>query len=422
MSLLSGKQVRKVFGHFSPFQESGELKPETERVSILAANAQVPLDVMSRAFTTAASDGSGSPLLVQMSFTALKAAGGGDPASGAALARAILEAHAEQSGARLVGMTLDHFRVPAFPARARGVGAAAPREGGDGRQRRLDERLARARIDDAAAAASGLPGCAVDRETVEQYIGYMTSAQYAEFKRSFLEAVRCGKPAWGMIDTERLPPVLDFAVTRDVIDAVRQCPGNDDIVLEAEFGATGSSGDAIPYVRLVGRELEEFARSVAAFVAYTGADAIAYPIGMEHAARRGETHEPDIERLVAVHREVARATGRYVPFAQHGGTGAARLARGLVGKNNVATKFVVVAANYLADYVRANEGDIRAGVKSACGARMFDGMVRALVEVTIGKLKECGSYGRAPELTFVLAEEARAPSYKGTGDSEEGVE
>ncbi|MGE5541664.1 MAG: class II fructose-bisphosphate aldolase [Bacillota bacterium] len=397
MGVLSGSQMRTICRRFYPFEDSGELKPEKDRVTILAANAFQPLDVMCRAYVMAASRGGGSPILIQMSFSALKTAGSGDMAAGAAFAGRMIDGLVSQYPAGFVGMTLDHFRVPAFPA--------PPEEGSAGGG--LDRRLARARIDDAVEAARGLPGCAVTGEAVEEYVRYMTSPQYASFRRSFTAVVQAASPAWGMIDTEKLPPVLDFAVTRDIVDSVRRDLGNRDIILEAEFGATGCSGDEIPYVRLEGERLGEFARAVAAFVGYTGADAIAYPIGMEHAAKLGETHEPDIARLIAVHREVMRSAGRYVPFAQHGGTGAARLALGLVGKNNVATRFLVAGANHLADHVHSNIDGIRTGVKSACGPAIFEGMVEVLAEAAIGKLKECNSYGRGPEIARMLGMETQ---------------
>lgn len=392
MGILSGDQMRTIIGHFSPFDDSGELKPEKDRVTILAANAFPPLDVMCMAYVRAASMGDGSPILIQLSISALKSLGQGDVVAAAAFSRAVIDSLATQHGAGHVGMTLDHFKVPSFPPPA-GDGAAV---------NGLDRRVAVARIDDAVEAARGLAGCAVTRDSVDEYVRYMTSPRYASFKRSFLGAVRAASPAWGMIDTEKLPPVLDFAVTRDVVDSVRHDLGNRDIILEAEFGATGSSGDEIPYARLTGEPLREFAGAVATFIGYTGADAIAYPIGMEHAAKLGETHEPDVDRLIAVHREVMRTTGRYVPFAQHGGTGAANLALGLVGKNNVATRFLVVGANHLADHVRDNVDAIRKGVKSACGLRVFEGMVEAITEAAVAKLRECNSYGRGAEVARLL--------------------
>ena len=72
------------------------------------------------------------------------------------------------------------------------------------------------------------------------------------------------------------------------------------------------------YRRLSGEELEGLAHEVARFVRYTGAGGI-YPIGMEHAAPSAVRHEPDSDSWKWSDRS---ETGRYVPFAQHGGTGA----------------------------------------------------------------------------------------------------
>jgi fructose/tagatose bisphosphate aldolase len=201
-----------------------------------------------------------------------------------------------------------------------------------------------------------------------------------------------------MIDTEHLPPALVFAVTRDITDAIRQELGNDDILIEAEFGATGQSGAGEGYRALRGQELEVFASQISAFLTYTGADGIAYPIGMQHAAPSGETHPPDVERLETVHRTVIQKTGRYVPFAQHGGTGAAFIARGLVGKHNVNTAFLVAMASSLAEHVEANREGIRKGKKSAAGTGMYLKAVEAVQQKAIDQLEETGTYGMASRL------------------------
>jgi len=114
---------------------------------------------------------------------------------------------------------------------------------------------------------------------------------------------------------------------------------------------------------------------------------------MRHGAKRGERHEPDIEKLQVVQKAIMARTGRYVPFAQHGGTGASYVARGLVGKHNVNTHFLVAGANYLAGYSHANYGAIREGDKKVCGTALFSGMIGCLVQETVEKLKETGSYG-----------------------------
>ncbi|NPV69406.1 MAG: hypothetical protein HPY55_02015 [Firmicutes bacterium] len=439
MSLLSGREVMAICRHFSPFSESGELKPENERATLLAANLVPPVDVISRGFVMAAAQGDQSPMLVQLSYSAINMAGG-NPGSvkplagvsvsiddhlvaGARIIRNVLDETAEQYGARFMGITLDHFRVPKFEevlgtagaACIAGRGARAANAGSE-----LDIALARARIDDAVRAAGGVRGGPLGRATVEDCLRYLSSDQYAAFRQDFLAVVNEVRPAWGMIDTETLPPALTFAVTRDISDELRHVLGNTDMILEAEYGATGQSGDESEYERLAGTDLDRYARDIAAFVEYSGAEAIAYPAGMVHASKTHEKHEPDVDRLIAVHREVMRKTGRYVPYAQHGGTGAAFLPRGLVGKNNIATRFMVVGMNYLADYCEANVDGIREGSKSACNPGVFGRMSLAIAEAAVEKLKECGSFGRGPEVARALAaagfgEPRRAPASKRGG-------
>jgi fructose/tagatose bisphosphate aldolase len=400
--LLGGDELRDVFKIFCPFDGSGRLLPEQERRTVLAANANMPVEIFGRALVMAASAGDGSPLIVQLSHTALRSVGGSDDTirpvqraarlpysnpltSGAILASSLIDEFTEHYGAQCVAISLDHFKVPSFqpglPSRATG------------------RKVARARIDEASdAMPSVLRGDARPaKELVEQYVDYLCSEEYAAFKRDFLAVVRAISPAWGMIDTERLPPLLDFAVTREVSEAVREDLGNTSMMLEAEYGATGQSGKALPYAPLLGSDLERFAEEVAAFVAYTDADGIAYPIGMEHAAKTAESHEPDVRRLEVVQSRIYHKTGRYVPFAQHGGTGAARLAKGLVGKNNINTRFLVVAAASFAEWVAAHREGIMEGEKKSSGTDMYAGAIRRIAEECVAKLEETGAFGESPD-------------------------
>jgi fructose/tagatose bisphosphate aldolase len=393
-----------VFQALCPFDAGGRLREEPLRSTLLAANANIPLEVQARAFAMAAADGQGSPMIIQVSHTAMRIAGGHPedfPTPGAvrhqragmagprgiALARLMIEHYVDDYGARLVAMSLDHFKVPPL--------AGAP-PGADP----LGRRLAQARLEDALDAMAPVFGedARPSSKALEGYVDYMTSPPYNDFRREFLAAVGAASPAWGMIDTEHLPPALVFAVTRDITDAIRQELGNDDILIEAEFGATGQSGAGEGYRALRGQELEVFASQISAFLAYTGADGIAYPIGMQHAAPSGETHPPDVERLETVHRTVIQKTGRYVPFAQHGGTGAAFIARGLVGKHNVNTAFLVAMASSLAEHVEANREGIRKGKKSAAGTGMYLKAVEAVRQKAIDQLEETGTYGMASRL------------------------
>jgi len=395
--LLDATTLRQVFAWQNPFRqgpaasEAGGKGEAAEAVSILAANANFPVEIEVRAFCRSAADWPGSPLIVQISHNALKVIGSreGSPAvSGARLSRFVIEHTLEESGARYVASALDHFKVPAYPG-----------DSGEGSSRAV--RVARAGVDDAYEAARGVVGTVSDRD-LEAYVVYLSSPAYADFKREFADVLGALAPAWAMIDTERLPAVLDFALTRDVVDFTRRGLGYGEMMLEVEYGATGVAGQDRDYEAARGEALTRFAEEVACFVAYTGADGIAYPIGMEHGAPTGEKHEPDVERLASVQRRILQVTGRYVPFAQHGGTGAARVARGLVGKNNVNTGFLVAAANVIADRALADVDRIRAGVKEACGTGLYTAAVEAVRETTVEKLKEAGTFGVAPEIDAFL--------------------
>lgn len=395
--LLSGYQLRQLFEQLRPFDRRLRLRPDASLRTVLAANANFPLEVQARGFLAAAAEGGQSPLIVQLSYNALRASGGGGGTSrrpaaevlvdGAELAGQLLGSLVRLYGCGLVALSLDHFRVPSFPA---GTGEAA----------RPRLAVARALVEDAAAFMAAEGGLEKpSREEAAEYAGYLISWEYLAFLEEFCRVVATIRPAWAMIDTERLPPVLNAAVTREVTSAIRQVLGDREVMVEAEYGATGTSGDA-GYQRLEGGRLEHFAAQVASFVAYTGADAIAYPIGMAHAALSGESHEPDRATLETVQRAIIRRTGRYVPFAQHGGTGAASLARGLVAKNNVNTGFLVAAANAVATYTGEHREGIRRGEKSAAGASLYLAAVEAVRRETVRRLQEAGTWQAGPLLKF----------------------
>lgn len=137
--LLGGRELAGVFDRLNPFSVDGQLKPEGERRTLLAPNANLPLEVQQRAFAMAAAAGKGSPLLVQMSHSSLGYIGG-DPeslgldagrAQGAAnpldfasrVSRLMLEQYAQDYGATHLAISLDHFKVPPpEPARHPGAG------------------------------------------------------------------------------------------------------------------------------------------------------------------------------------------------------------------------------------------------------------------------------------------------------------
>lgn len=411
MHFLTGRQLKRCFGRFCPFEKDGSLKSQEDRVTILASNLNPPVDVEGRAFVMAAAQGEQSPMIVQIAYNSMSLSGGRashfkppegvtrqtlpHPTSdGAKLSVEVLEHLVNQYGAKYVAVSLDHFNVPKFDLT---IFSSEPAK------RSLESELAEARIKGAIDFMESTFGkTQVDDKTFRAYVGYLSSPAYIEFKRNFVNVVAAISPAWGMIDTEELPPVLDFVVTREMSDSVKKEFGNEDVMLEAEFGATGRRGEKVEYDVLRGKGVEDFADQVAAFVKYTGAEGISYPIGMVHAAKIGERYEPDIERLEAVQRKLFLETGDYIPFAQHGGTGAAKVVRGLIGKNNINTKYLVAGANAVADHYESNKEAVRAGDKKACGTDIYVLMVRAIFDATVEKLKETASYQRGPELASVM--------------------
>ena len=409
--LLTGRQLKACFKTFCPFEKDGTLRPEEERPTILASNINPPVDLEGRAFIMAAAQGEQSPMMIQISYNSMNISGGKEthfkppngvsrqpkpyPASdGAEMQVEVLEHLVNQYGAKYVAVSLDHFNVPKFDETSFSSQPV---------KKSLQSELAEARIKDAVDFMEPVFGkVELDEKTIRAYVNYLSSSEYLGFKMDFVNVVAAISPAWGMIDTEKLPPVLDFVVTREISDAIKKELGNEDIVLEAEFGATASSGKELEYAELRGKALESFANQVVSFVKYTGAEGIAYPIGMAHAAKIAETHEPDMVRLEEVQRKLFIETGDYVPFAQHGGTGAARVALGLVGKDNINTKYLVAGANIIADHVETNLKAIKAGDKKVCGTVIHDLMVMAVYNATIDKLKETGSYQKGPILSSVI--------------------
>jgi fructose/tagatose bisphosphate aldolase len=410
-NLLTGRQLKACFKTFCPFEHDGTLKAEEERVTILASNLNPPADLEGRSFAMAAAQGEQSPMIIQISYNSMNLSGGKEnqlkpPAGvtrqplpytasdGAELQVEVLKHLVSQYGAKYVAISLDHFNVPKFNEESL---SHQPLKKG------LMSELAEARIKDAIDYMEPIFGkVKLEEKMLRAYVNFLTSPDYLEFKRDFVNVVVAVTPAWGMIDTEKLPPVLDFVVTREISDAIKKELGNQDIALEAEFGATGQSGEELGYTKLKGKALEAFADQVVAFIKYTGAEGIAYPIGMAHAAKIAEKHEPDVVRLETVQRKLFLETGDYIPFAQHGGTGAARVVRGLVGKDNINTNYLVVGANAFADHYEANAKGFRAGDKKACGTVIYNLMVQAVYEATIAKLKETGCYQKGPKLSSII--------------------
>jgi len=416
MPLRTGRELKKVFQELCPFEPDGKLKPEEERVTLLASNANIPIEIQMTAFVQAAVVGEGSPHIVQISqncsmttghhpkrtafLDGVKRADASRPIPvGAARAKRVLEEFVEDFGAKLVFASLDHFTAPPFDP-----DLYSTHQGSGG----LDLAVAKARIEEAIEVMKPFYGKEVDisKELYQTYVNYLCSDAVGDYKKDFLGAVDLAKPAWSMIDTGELPPVLNFALSKELATCVRKDLDNQDTMIEAEISATGVSGKGGGYEKLTGERLENYKDRVVAFVKFVGAEGVSYDIGMKHAAKKGEKHEPDVERLEVVQRGLFMELGEYIPFAQHGGTGAAKVIRGLVGKNNINTQYLVDGANYFADYYEKNKEAIRAGSKSACGRNIYINMVIPQAERAVNKMKEAGSFGLAPRLLKVLNEKA----------------
>ena len=405
----TGSELTALFAKMSPFNPDLSLKAEEDRQTILAANANFPFEIQIGAYAAAASSKGGSPIIVQFSGGALTVAGRGLRSAGELASSGLSRHDVLRLGTRLavnvantylemyrppfVALGLDHFAVPDLNKVLFAEGSreqpVPPCPSSDEIRRSLKDASS-------SAAAWGVPEPTAEDMAVWET--YLCSPQYRDAVEGFLISIREMKPAWAMIDTEELPPVLNFAITKEVCELAKK--EDPDIVIEAEYGATGQAGDHTGYTKLRGDKLTAFAREVAGFVKYTGARGISYPIGMEHAAPSGEKHDPDILRLEVVQREILTTVGTYVPFAQHGGTGASKVAKGLVGKNNVNTHFLVTGARSLATYVATNGEGIAYGKKSVCGPSMYVSSGRAIAEACTEKIKECGTYGYLSEIPF----------------------
>lgn len=386
-----------------------KLKPEDQQRTILAANSNNWWE--SRAFIQAAAQGDQSPIIVQFSYNSNRKIGG-DPdtvfvpedveysanpvVNGAKANVDWMEMEADAWGADYVAISLDHFKVPKFNPGTEYKAAATPFDYAD---------LVADTIDFLNDKGLESITAEVDDDTFAEYVGYLTSSEYQGFRRDFMDTVSIMNPAWGMIDTEAIPFVLDFAITRDFSIGVRQGLGNADMMLEAELGATGTSGDEIEYEPMRGEELEEFAQLAGAFVEYTGAEGIAYDIGMKHAAMAAEQHPADEVKLETVQKTILEETGFYAAYAQHGGTGAADVAKGLVGKTNVNTAFLVAGSCARAEHFVENIDEVRAGNKSVCGTGVETKIyLEAIYQSAVERYKTTGSWQTGPEVRDFLVE------------------
>ncbi len=406
--LLTGRQLRKIFDYYCPFDEAGTLRPVEERATLVANNSNNWWET--RAFVQAAAQGDQSPVIVQFSYNSNTKVGG-DPTTifvpdgvsyyanpvinGAKAMADWIEMEADAWGADFVAISLDHFKVPKFAADADYEQAATPVN----YEEKIEAAISYLR-------SKGLDKFAaeVDNTLFAAYSSYLRSVEYQCFRADFLDTVRTMHPAWGMIDTEGIAPVLDFIITQDITLGVRTDLNNNDMMLEAELGATGTSGDEVEYEAMSGAELDEFAHLAAAFVGYTGAEGVAYDIGMKHAAKAGEKHPTDANKLEVVQRTIIEETGVYAPFAQHGGTGAADVPRSLIGKTNLNTCYLVAGTQARFEYMSEHAEKVRAGDKKICGTNVETHIyLKGVYEEVLRRYEGTGSWQIGPQLAEVLA-------------------
>lgn len=400
-SLLTGRELRKIFDGLSPFDADLKLKPAGEQITLLAANSNNFWQT--RAFVMLSALGDQSPIIVQFSHNSNTKIGGlpgkifapegigyrGNPALyGAKASIDWIAGEAEVFGADLVAVSLDHFAVPKFKEDKEYKQRACP-TGTSDKVEAAWEYLKDAGLEDQVEELTPELAC--------KYEAYLSSDEYKEFVSDFMGTVDIMKPAWGMIDTEGIPPVLDFAITRDISEAVRTGLGNMDMMLEAELGETGQSGDDVAYEHLSDAELDAFAELAAAFVSYTGAEGLAYDIGMKHAAVAGEKHEIDVRKLEVVERRIIERTGIYAPFAQHGGTGSAGVARGLIGKTNINTAFLVCGSQARYEFFAQAPEKVRGGDKKICGTDVETNVyLESVYNEAVARMEPTGSMGIGP--------------------------
>jgi fructose/tagatose bisphosphate aldolase len=422
---------------YYPFDENGELLPLDQRITLLASNANFDLPIQLRGFSQASAAFDGSPQIIQISYTASDQTGTNPkklppiegverssetrPAAvGAERARVMLDWYTEDYQADLVWMSLDHFTSPKFSAEQYGTPQG---------QSGMYEPVARTLLEQAIDVME----LDVSNDEFEAYLNYLTGDEFGEYARDFFGAVNLSRAAWVMIDTGDTPQAVNLASTKWIIDTVRTGLDMPEVIIEAEFSATGSSGEEEDYAYwpgpdaptgapvMDGEAAERFLDRITTFVTLTDADAIAYEVGSKHAAKAGEAFAIDVGKLKATQVALREAMGRRIAYAGHGGTGF-KWEDNLIGpvfKRNINTAHLYAGTMSQVQWIDTYRESIENRVKKAVGRGRKIAEVEAAAESAIGLLKECRCWQKGPELRDLLSRiEAKRVEFRDTAAKE----
>ena len=108
-------------------------------------------------------------------------------------------------------------------------------------------------------------------------------------------------------------------------------------------------------------------------------------------------HRLIARKLEAVERYIIEATGVYAPFAQHGGTGSAGVAKGLIGKTNINTAFLVCGSQARYRHFAADPSKVEAGDKKICGTDVETNVyLESVYNEAVARIAPTGSQNSGP--------------------------
>jgi len=435
--LRTSAELRAVIEATYPFDASGRPLDVDQRYTLLASNANFELGIPMMGFCMASAAYEGSPQIIQASYTAVDQTGSNPkklppiegvervaltrPAAvGARRAAEILRWYVDDFGTDLVWLSLDHFTSPQFE-----LGRYGEPRGQGG----IYRPVAVALLEDAVESLK----VDLSKDQFDAYVNYLSGDEFGEYARDFLGAVQMSEAAWAMIDTGETPRPVNLASTKWLVDCVRTALDNPDVIIEAEFSSTGSSGEEEAYAYwekmdevpdapvMTDEERAQFRHSIITFVQKTSADAIAYEVGSKHAAQAGESFMLDIAKLRAIQTELKETMGRRIPYAGHGGTGF-KWVDDLVGpifKRNINTQHLYAGTMSQLEWVESKRAAILKREKKAVGRGRKVAEVQAQANSAVQLLKECRTWQQGPRFREMLKGfEARKVEYRDTAARE----